>query len=152
MRDPFSDIAPGLTVDGAKAQAKRLRAGLAARGVALPHGQALEQVARLHGCRDWNTLHAALDRRPNRLVLKPGDRVQGRYLGQVFTGRVAGVQETGTGLRSNVTICFDTPVDVVRFDSFSNYRRRIQATIGPDGCSPRCTSDGQPQLVLEPVR
>jgi hypothetical protein len=58
------------------------------------------------------------------------------------------------GARSNVTICFDSPVDVVRFDSFSNFRQRIEATVGPDGCSPRRTSDGQPQLVLvlEPAR
>lgn len=151
MRDPSSEIAPDLTVGGAKAQAKRLRTELATQGLVLTYSQALEQVARLHGCRDWNTLYAVLDRRPNRLALKPGDRVQGRYLGQAFTGRLTGLQEVHNGERSNVSICFDSPVDVVRFDSFSNYRSRIQATIGPDGCSPRRTSDGQPQLFLEPA-
>lgn len=149
MRDPSDDIAPGLTAEAAKAQAKRLRAELAGQGTALSHGQALEHVARLHGCRDWNTLYAALNQRPNRIVLRPGDRVQGRYLGQPFTGELTGLRDLGAKGRAEVTIRFDRPVDVVQFDSFSNFRHRIAATIGPDGCSARRTSDGQPQLVLE---
>jgi len=148
MRDLSSDRAPDLTVAGAKQQAKRLRAQLADDGIALSHGQALEQVARLNGRRDWNTLHAELAQRPNRLVLRHGDRVQGRYLGRPFTGTLVGLQSVGNKGHSTVSIQFDRPLDVVSFDSFSNYRSCIKATIGADGCSPRCTSDGQSQLVL----
>jgi len=48
-----------------------------------------------------------------------------------------------------VTLRLDQPVDTVRFDSFSNLRRTIHATIGADGLSPQRTSDGAPQLSLE---
>jgi catechol 2,3-dioxygenase-like lactoylglutathione lyase family enzyme len=41
-----------------KTMARRLRADLAARDVALSHAEALELVAHLHGARDWNTLAA----------------------------------------------------------------------------------------------
>lgn len=41
-----------------KAQAKRLRTMLADYGVTIPHSEALERVAALHGARDWNTLCA----------------------------------------------------------------------------------------------
>ena len=77
-----------MTVDEAKAQAKALRAGLQSQGHAISHAQALELVARQHGARDWNTLHARLSRRNAPPDLALGDRVRGRYLGQPFTGRV----------------------------------------------------------------
>src|SRR5690606_31658729 len=49
-----------MTIDNAKAQAKALRAALQAQGTAISHAQALELIARQHGARDWNTLHARL--------------------------------------------------------------------------------------------
>lgn len=50
------------STDDLKAQARRLRAALAGRGVDLPHGHALELVAAQHGARDWNTLSANASR------------------------------------------------------------------------------------------
>jgi catechol 2,3-dioxygenase-like lactoylglutathione lyase family enzyme len=50
------------TVDQAKAMAKRLRAALSARDLAVPHAIALELVAAELGYDDWNTACAALDR------------------------------------------------------------------------------------------
>jgi hypothetical protein len=41
-----------------KSMAKRLRADLAARGLDIGHGEALELVAHQYGARDWNTLAA----------------------------------------------------------------------------------------------
>lgn len=48
------------TVPDLKAQAKRLRAALAARGTDVGHSVALELVAQAHGHRDWNTASAAV--------------------------------------------------------------------------------------------
>ena len=41
-----------------KTHARRLREALAADGIAVSHGKALELVARQNGARDWNTLSA----------------------------------------------------------------------------------------------
>jgi len=48
-----------------------------------------------------------------------------------------------------LTLQFDTPVDVVQFDSFSSFRSRVHGFVGPDGRSPRKTSDGVPHLVID---
>jgi hypothetical protein len=48
-----------------------------------------------------------------------------------------------------VRLDLDHPVDVVTFDSFSNLRKRIRGTVGPDGRSKEITSDGTPHLVLD---
>ena len=136
-----------MTVDEAKAQAKALRAGLQSQGSVISHAQALELVARQHGARDWNTLHARLTRRNAPPDLALGDRVRGRYLGQPFTGRVLGL--SGPASHRQIEIRFDHPVDVVRFASFSNLRKRIRATIDDTGTSHRRTSDGAPHLTVE---
>jgi catechol 2,3-dioxygenase-like lactoylglutathione lyase family enzyme len=47
--------------DTHKQMAKRLRADLATRDVAISHSEALEIVAHQHGARDWNTLAARAD-------------------------------------------------------------------------------------------
>lgn len=136
-----------MTPDEAKAQAKALRAALQAQGTAISHAQALELVARQHGARDWNTLHARLGLRNALPELALGDRVRGRYLGQAFTGRIVGL--TGPASHRQIEIRFDTAVDVVRFESFSNLRHQIRAVIDENGRSHRCTSDGNPQLTVE---
>lgn len=137
-----------MTVDEAKAQAKALRGALQAQGHAISHAQALELVARQHGARDWNTLHARLAQRNAPPDLALGDRVRGRYLGQPFTGRILGL--SGPSSHRQIEISFDHPVDVVRFESFSNLRHRIRATIDETGTSHRRTSDGAPHLTVEP--
>ena len=134
------------THDGAKAQAKALRAKLQAEGREIGHGQALELIAASHGFKDWNTLHAAIGNGPHPPVAV-GQVVEGQYLGQPFLAEVLGVQVLSPG-RYQVTLHLDQAVDVVTFDSFSNFRRRIHKTLGSDGRSFDCTSDGVPHLVL----
>lgn len=137
-----------MTIDEAKAQAKALRAALQAQGTAISHAQSLEMIARQHGARDWNTLHAQLKLRNAPPDLALSDRVRGRYLGQPFTGQIIGI--SGPANHRQISIRFDTPIDVVRFESFSNLRRQINSTINEHGRSHRRTSDGEPQLIVEP--
>lgn len=135
------------TVEGAKAQARALRTALAAQGTAVSHSQALELVARQHGAHDWNTLHARLAARNALPALALGDRVQGRYLGQPFTGRVTAL--AGPDGHRQIGIRLDQPVDTVRFESFSNLRHQIRGTIDESGRSVAKTSDGVPHLIVE---
>ncbi|WP_425098714.1 glyoxalase superfamily protein [Tropicibacter sp. S64] len=135
-----------LTIDAAKAQAKALRQALQAAGTPVSHAQALELVARQHGARDWNTLSARLDRQTDTPGLALGDRVTGRYLGQAYSGKIVGL--SGPAGHRQVEIALDQPVDTVRFESFSNLRRRIRGTVNADGRSQRRTSDGEPQLTV----
>ena len=46
----------------AKQRARRLRSALAAKGLIISHGEALELLAQSEGLRDWNTLSARLQR------------------------------------------------------------------------------------------
>ena len=140
------------TVDQAKARAQALRADQAAAGRTISHSAALEQVARDQGYANWNILSARLANAPE-IALQVGDRVCGQYLGQAFEGSVLAVRRlgearSGQGPALEVTLAFDTPVDVVTFDSFSAFRRRVTATISPGGTSFTKTGDGVPQLVV----
>jgi uncharacterized protein (DUF1330 family) len=114
--------------DQAKARARELRAELAAAGTPISHSEALECVAKELGYRDWNTASARLSNMPE-VVLQVGDQVAGRYLKQAFDGRVLAVREMAGGTAFEVTLEFDEPVDVVEFESFSNFRQRITMTI-----------------------
>ncbi|WP_422072410.1 glyoxalase superfamily protein [Tranquillimonas rosea] len=135
------------TLDTIKAQAKALRQALQARGTVVSHAQALELVARQHGARDWNTLHARLAQRNAPPELALGDRVTGRYLGQAYSGEIVGL--SGQAGHRHVEIALDQPVDVVRFDSFSNWRHRLRGTLNQENRSHRRTSDGKPHLTVE---
>ena len=132
-------------VSEAKLKAKALRDALVGQGTRISHAQALELVAHQNGARDWNTLHAKLSRAEPR-TLQLGDEVRGKYLGQTFVGRIVALSKIGLNL--NVSIQLDMPIDTVRFESFSNMRRRIRGVIGPDGQSLQKTSDDVPQLVI----
>lgn len=138
------------TRDQAKLRARDLRRELAARGVAISHGQALERVAAELGYRDWNTAVARLSNEPP-FTINVGDAVSGAYLKQPFTGRVLAVQEMSGGSHFKVTLHFDEPVDVVSFESFSAFRQRVTATVDADGVSPAKTGDGEPQMVIRPL-
>ena len=129
-----------------KSKAKALRDALVGQGTKISHAQALELVAHQDGARDWNTLHAKLSRAEQR-TLKLGDEVRGKYLGQSFIGRIVALAKVGLNL--NVSIQLDVPIDTVRFESFSNMRRRIRGVIGPDGRSEQRTSDDLPVLVVD---
>jgi len=74
--------------------------------------------------------------------------VTGKFLGQAFIGEVLSVRSLPGG-RYHLWIDFDQAVDVVTFDSFSNFRKRVQATIDDHGRTAAKTSDGQPHLVLD---
>jgi len=134
------------TLDAAKAQAKALRVALESEGREITHSAALELIAKSKGYRDWNTLHAAIGNGP-RPPVALGQLVEGAYLKQPFIAWVSGVKELSQG-RYEVVLEFDQPVDVVTFDSFSNFRSRVTKVVGPDGRSFEVTSDGVPHLVL----
>ncbi len=106
----MTDFSNVPSTDALKLQAKRLRQQLKTNGVEVGHSKSLELVAQQYGARDWNTLQA---RSSNRLQLRVGDRVRGRYLGQAFTGEIRGLSLMGDGEHRQVTLHFDTPVDVV---------------------------------------
>ena len=133
-----------------KAQAKRLRAALSDDGDFITHSESLELIARQYGFRDWNTIHARAGNRPSE-PYRIGDQRTGAYLGQAFSGEIHAVKRLGdTGLYE-VSFNFDEPVDVVRFDSFSAFRKRVSVTIDRDGVSQARTSDGEPHLRLNAV-
>ncbi len=133
--------------DVLKAQAKRLRADLGAKGTQMTHAAALETVAHQWGMRDWNTLAAKADVTP--VSWHPGQRVSGRYLGHPFTGRIKAAEQVSSGFWT-LTVRFDAPVDVVESEHFSALRRQVNATINPRGETPQKTSNGQPHMVIGP--
>ncbi len=138
---------PVPSISELKQQAKRLRARLAEDGDFISHSESLELIARQYGKRDWNTLYAAAGNRRATPVFV-GARMKGRYLGQAFEGDVVAVNLLSPG-RTRVTVVFDDAIDVVAFESFSAFRRRVTATIGNDGKSAEKTSDGVPQFIVE---
>ena len=136
------------TIETLKSQAKRLRVALKADGRQIGHGDALELLARQHGYRDWNTLHAAIGNQMPPHPLFVGERVRGQYLGQAFDGEVKGLSVLATPGRYRVTFEFDEAVDVVAFDSFSNFRKRVSCIIDRAGVTMEKTSDGRPHLQV----
>lgn len=135
-----------------KNQAKALRSALATDGTAISHSKALELIAHQYGYSDWNTLYAAIGNRPPASPLMIGRAVSGRYLGQSFRAEIIGVQAFKTSSRFRLTLDLDVPIDVVTFDSFSSFRKRINCTVDQNGISAERTSNGEPQMVLELVQ
>lgn len=145
---PLSTPLP--SIDTLKDQAKRLRARFADEMQPVSHSRALELIAAQYGFRDWNTLHAAVGNRPPLNPWMLGSRVRGTYLGQPFDAEVIGVQAlTSQPGRYRMTLHFDTPVDVVTFDSFSAFRQRVNCTVDETGRTLEKTSNGRPHLELE---
>ena len=131
-----------------KAEARQLRTDRAAAGTPIGHGAALEEIARRHGYRDWNTATAAL---PDRVAvpLQVGQRVQGHYLGRPFAGLLIGMQLLSDMQHYEVTVKFDRPVDVSRSVLMGPIlRQRVRATIDLRGISVAHTSDGEPHLRI----
>ncbi len=137
------------SLDALKQQAKHLRAGLDEDGDFLTHSESLELIAKQHGFRDWNTLHAAIGNRPPVKRFDLGGRVKGSYLGQPFTGEIVALR-TMPPDHLRIVLHFDEPVDVVTFDSFSAYRSRVSALINREGVTAEKTSNGLPQMIVEP--
>lgn len=130
-----------------KAEAKALRDERAASASPLSQGAALEEVARRHGYRDWNTATAAL---PERVAvpLQVGQRVKGIYLSRPFAGLVIGMKLLPDMAHFEVTVKFDKPVNVSKFASMVHERQRVTATVDVHGISPARTSDGEPHMRI----
>lgn len=146
MRKPASF----LTTSDLKAEARDWRAAQAGDGNTVTHSQALEMVSRFHGFRDWNTANAILPdtRAP---LFAVGQRVEGIYLKQAFSGTIIGVAALSSSDLFRLTVQFDEPVDVVTFESFSAFRQRVDVTVNREGISPSRTSDGQPHMTVRTV-
>lgn len=127
-----------------KSEAKALREERAHAGAPLTHSAALEEVARQHGYRDWNTASATL---PERVAIpvQVGQRVRGTYLTRPFTGLVVAMKLMPDMQHYEVTVNFDKPVNVSKF-SWPIERRRVTSTVGLDGTSVAHTSDGEPHM------
>ena len=135
------------TVAQAKIYAKNLRTELQSQGETIGHSQSLELIAQRYGYRDWNTLSAAIgDLVPEAWAI--GGRVKGQFRGQIFEAQLLSLKRLKPGWYK-VSLKLDEPVDVVSFDSFSNFRQRVTAVVGPAGTTREKTSDGQPHLVLD---
>ncbi|MDK3071501.1 glyoxalase superfamily protein [Sedimentitalea sp. JM2-8] len=141
---------PTLSLADLKIQAKALRTALAGSGHAVSHSQSLELLARQLGHRDWNTLHASIGNAPP-VPFHLDQRVSGTYLGQRFQGDIIGLREMAGGTHYRITLRFETPVDVIRFEGMSNFRTQVSAVIDRRGRTVEKTSDGQPHLVLDPA-
>lgn len=138
------------SLDVLKDQAKRLRDTLGRQGTAINHSRALELIAAQHGFRDWNTLMGSVGNGPPARSYAIGDQVMGRYLGQMFTGTIIAVQAlTNAHGRTRVTFDFDEPVDVITFESWSAYRKRVTCTLDEEGRTVEKTSNGEPHMVLD---
>ena len=129
-----------------KSEARSLRDERMLSGRPLGQGQALEEIARRHGYRDWNTASAAL---PERVVipLQVGQHVTGSYLGRPFAGLLIGMQLLADMRHYEVTVKFDKPVNVSRFD-WPIERQRVRATVDVNGVSLAHTSDGEPHMRI----
>lgn len=129
-----------------KSEARLLRQDRATAGAPITQGAALEEVARKHGYRDWNTAVAAL---PERFVtpVQVGQRVTGTYMGKPFIGLVIGMQLTPPHFQ--VTVKFDHPVNVSKFASMVHNRQRVTTTIDVRGVSLSHTSDREPHMRIQ---
>jgi len=127
-----------------KSEAKALREERARDGAPINHGQALEEISRRHGYRDWNTASATL---PERVAIpvQVGQRVKGTYLSRPFAGLVVAMKLLADMQHYEVTVKFDKPVNVSKF-SWPIERQRVTATVGIDGVSLAHTSDGEPHM------
>lgn len=134
------------TLAECKQQAKALRTQLEQQGESIGHSQALERVARRYGFQDWNHCVADLSRAEGERYAV-GSTVCGQYFSQPFEATVRNVDQVRPGW-FDIELDLREAVDVVRFDSFSNFRRRVRGVVGPDGFSQEKTSDGVPHLMV----
>ena len=135
------------TIDTLKTQAKALRQALAKSGRDVSHSQSLELLAKQHGLKDWNTLHAKASK-AEAAQFQLGQRVTGRYLGKSFDGEIIAVSGYSGNERIRLTIRFDEAIDVIAFEGLSSLRSRVTAIVDRSGKTLEKTSDGRPHLEL----
>jgi hypothetical protein len=70
-------------------------------------------------------------------------------MGQRFFGVVKAARLVGENGHNHLTLRFDTPIDVVRFSSFSSLRQQVSVTVDWTGRTPQKTSNGAPHMVLD---
>lgn len=90
---------------------------------------------------------AGRDRPPP--VFQIGQQVRGTYLGQNFAGRIIAAREIAGTARFDLTLRFDAPVDVISFDSMSNFRTQVRANVSRWGTTAEKTSNGLPHMQIE---
>ncbi len=142
----LSDKLPAIGV--LKNRARHLRQQLADDGQTISHSRSLELTAHQFGFKDWNTLSALAGDASTEAPVEPGDNVSGRYLGQSFKGEVLDVRADNQPDMYRLTVRFDEPMDVVKFDSFSSFRQRVSCIIDSSGKTAQKTSDGRPHMEL----
>ncbi|WP_420547490.1 glyoxalase superfamily protein [Curvivirga sp.] len=129
-----------------KYKAKLLRDESQINEKPISHSKSLELLAHQYGCRDWNALSAIAKKQMS--IVSIGQKVEGSYLGQKFKGMIKGVRLTENLDRTHITIVFDKAVDVVCFESFSNFRKQVSCCVSQHATTFEKTSNGEPQLAL----
>ncbi|MFC3050593.1 glyoxalase superfamily protein [Kordiimonas pumila] len=129
----------------AKAGAKRLRAFMADKDIALSHSDSLEAIAHIEGYRDWNTLSAHLPPTGacavptgtlcNSFPVQVGSKVSGLYYEAPFEGTLLGLEQTINPAVWRVKLQFDEPVTPPAMTRIGLTRRRVQGSINKDGIS-----------------
>ena len=149
MNNSTNPTMPNMSIEQAKILAKRLRTQLEKDGQTISHSKSLELLAVQNGFRDWNTMYASFGNQAQTTTpLSVDAKVSGQYLGHDFTATVLGVQSKNGGSRYKVSLDLDEAVDVVSFDSFSCFRKRINATINQNGITSEKNSLGVPILKI----
>ncbi|WP_068083456.1 glyoxalase superfamily protein [Polycladidibacter stylochi] len=139
---------PSASLTNLKRQAKNLKLALSEQGKPVSHSQALELVARQNGYKDWNSASALCEKQSGKLALQAGRQVQGEYMGQSFKGKLIAVKALGQDQFMQITVELDEAVDVVEFESFSNFRKRITCTLDRNGVSTSVHGNGLPHMRL----
>jgi len=134
-------------LDALKAQAKRLQQSLAETGQSVHHSQSLELLAKQLGFRDWNTLCAKAGNAMTPLI-NLGQSITGFYMGKPFSGTIIRARDIQQGAKTQITVRFDKPVNVSKFESMAVERRQVSAIIGRDGRTLEKTSDGTPHMYV----
>ena len=145
----MNEYLPLPSLENLKQQAKRLRAQMSVDAKPITHSQSLELLAHQYGYKNWNILRAACGNQPAGPPVSLGARVCGRYLGRPFVGEVIATASLLKDNQFRVTVDFDKPIDVVKFEGMSNMRCRVTSEINRQGHSPQHTSDGMPVMQLE---
>ncbi len=126
-------------VTDTKNRAKRLRTCLAEHGITFTHSQSLETIAKMEGCRDWNTLSAQLQKqqeaKTSKLPYQVGDRIGGSYRGSPYEGTILGLEKTGGADVWRIKIEFDKTVKLSFNPALNLTRKRIRSMINKEGHS-----------------